>query len=421
MAATRRPSPTRITQRPRRRDARLGGTARSGDDQGARHLCPFAWRRPVVEAADDVDRRRCRTALRRWGARAALRNSPRRRLASSAAKRRRSAAATARSMPRASRSIPSARTARSAPSSGSSWRSRSRSITSLPWLRWDRGPYLPDQAVLIDFPSRRFYFFFIEIWPQEFYYITGLLVLAALGAVPRHLDRRARVVRLYLPADGVDRPDHRGRALLRGRPQRAHAARQGAVVVREAVAQERHASGLAADRGGDRRRLGLLFRRRADACAPARRPATRRSWPTSSSASSPPPPMCSAASPASRSASTCARGRASRAAMIDDDSLLVTYRAWRGEPRGPHKAGAVLGGPGRLHRLPAMRRGLPDRHRHPQRPAARMHPMRAVHRRLRRDHGQGRQAAWAGRLRHRPQSRARRHARSVQSSCFARA
>lgn len=50
-----------------------------------------------------------------------------------------------------------------------------------PWLRWDRGPSLPDQAVLLDFPNRRFYFFFIEIWPQEFYYITGLLILAALG------------------------------------------------------------------------------------------------------------------------------------------------------------------------------------------------------------------------------------------------
>ena len=51
----------------------------------------------------------------------------------------------------------------------------------VPWLRWDRGSYLPDQAVLIDFPARRFYFFFLEIWPQEFYYITGLLVLASLA------------------------------------------------------------------------------------------------------------------------------------------------------------------------------------------------------------------------------------------------
>jgi cytochrome c oxidase accessory protein FixG len=51
---------------------------------------------------------------------------------------------------------------------------------AVPWLRWDRGPHLPDQAVLIDFPSRRFYFFFLKIWPQEFYHVTGLLVLAAL-------------------------------------------------------------------------------------------------------------------------------------------------------------------------------------------------------------------------------------------------
>ena len=50
-----------------------------------------------------------------------------------------------------------------------------------PWLRWDRGAGQPDQAVLIDFENARFYFFFIEIWPQEVYYITGLLILAALA------------------------------------------------------------------------------------------------------------------------------------------------------------------------------------------------------------------------------------------------
>jgi cytochrome c oxidase accessory protein FixG len=50
----------------------------------------------------------------------------------------------------------------------------------LPFVRWDRGPNAPSQAVLVDFPNRRFYFFFIEIWPQEIYYLTGLLILAAL-------------------------------------------------------------------------------------------------------------------------------------------------------------------------------------------------------------------------------------------------
>jgi cytochrome c oxidase accessory protein FixG len=50
----------------------------------------------------------------------------------------------------------------------------------LPFVRWDRGPNLPNQAVLIDFERTRFYFFFIEIWPQEFYYLTGLLIIAAV-------------------------------------------------------------------------------------------------------------------------------------------------------------------------------------------------------------------------------------------------
>ena len=35
--------------------------------------------------------------------------------------------------------------------------------------------------MLIDFPNRRFYFFFIELWPQEIYYFTGLLILAAVA------------------------------------------------------------------------------------------------------------------------------------------------------------------------------------------------------------------------------------------------
>ncbi|MEK7265509.1 MAG: cytochrome c oxidase accessory protein CcoG [Pseudomonadota bacterium] len=51
----------------------------------------------------------------------------------------------------------------------------------IPWLRWDRGLGEPNQAVLVDFPGRRFYFFFIELWPDELYYLTGLLILAALA------------------------------------------------------------------------------------------------------------------------------------------------------------------------------------------------------------------------------------------------
>ena len=50
-----------------------------------------------------------------------------------------------------------------------------------PWLRWDRGSYAPDQAVLVDLAHRRFYMFSIEIWPHEFYYVAGLLIMAGIG------------------------------------------------------------------------------------------------------------------------------------------------------------------------------------------------------------------------------------------------
>lgn len=50
-----------------------------------------------------------------------------------------------------------------------------------PFLRWDRGPGAPNQAILADLGGQRGYFFFLEIWPQEVYYITGLLFIAAIA------------------------------------------------------------------------------------------------------------------------------------------------------------------------------------------------------------------------------------------------
>jgi len=52
---------------------------------------------------------------------------------------------------------------------------------ALPWIRWDRGPNLPDQAFLLDFANQRLFFGPIEIWAQEFYYISGILIVSALG------------------------------------------------------------------------------------------------------------------------------------------------------------------------------------------------------------------------------------------------
>jgi cytochrome c oxidase accessory protein FixG len=46
----------------------------------------------------------------------------------------------------------------------------------LPWLTWnDR------QAVLFDLQARKFYLFGVVLWPQDFIYLAGLLVIAALS------------------------------------------------------------------------------------------------------------------------------------------------------------------------------------------------------------------------------------------------
>ena len=46
----------------------------------------------------------------------------------------------------------------------------------LPWLEWGTR-----QAVLFDLGARRFYIFGLVLYPQDFIYLTGLLVIAALG------------------------------------------------------------------------------------------------------------------------------------------------------------------------------------------------------------------------------------------------
>lgn len=50
-----------------------------------------------------------------------------------------------------------------------------------PWLRWDRGAGAPNQAILLDMAHERGYILGVEIWAQEIYYLTGVLIIAAIG------------------------------------------------------------------------------------------------------------------------------------------------------------------------------------------------------------------------------------------------
>jgi cytochrome c oxidase accessory protein FixG len=44
-----------------------------------------------------------------------------------------------------------------------------------PWLRWEG-----HQALLLDLPARKFHIFFITLWPQDFIYLTALLIISGL-------------------------------------------------------------------------------------------------------------------------------------------------------------------------------------------------------------------------------------------------
>jgi cytochrome c oxidase accessory protein FixG len=205
-----------------------------------------------------------------------------------------------------------------------------------PWIRWDRGPGAPDQAVLIDFPGRRFYFFFIEIWPQEVYYITGLLILAAVGlflatAIAGRLwcgyaCPQTVWTDLFIAVENMVEGDRNARMRLDKAPW------TGQKVARKTI---KHAIWLiiAVLTGGA---WVFYF---ADAPTLARQLLTFDA------------PAVAYITIGVLTSTTYLLGGFAReqvctymcpwpriqGAMLDEDSLAVTYRRDRGEPRGPHK------------------------------------------------------------------------------------
>jgi len=215
----------------------------------------------------------------------------------------------------------------------------------VPWIRWDRGPYLPDQAVLIDFPARRFFFFFLEIWPQEFYYVTGLLVLAALtlflvtsiaGRVWCGYTCPQTVwTDLMIAVERFWQGDRNERLRLDKSPWSIETlSRKGATHLTWLL--------IAVATGGA---WVFYF---ADAPTLARQLVTFEA------------PLVAYLFVGIFTATTYVLGGLAReqvciymcpwpriqGAMFDRDSLLISYRGWRGEPRGPHKAGQTWEGRG---------------------------------------------------------------------------
>jgi polyferredoxin len=273
----------------------------------------------------------------------------------------------------------------------------------LPFVRWDRGPNAPGQAVLIDFPSRRFYFFFIEIWPQEFYYLTGLLILAAMALFLMNAIA-GRLWCGYLCPQTVwtDLFQAIERWAEGDRREHLQRDRQRWTIERIARAGAKHFLWLmiAWWTGGA---WVLYF---ADAPTLVKDLATFQAplvayvfiglltFTTYALAGWMREQVCVYMCPWPRI----------QAALTDEYALNVTYRYDRGEPRASVKKAATLheqGLPaGDCIELSAMRACLPDRRRHPRRIQCRLHSMRPVHRCLRCRDAENRAACAADRLRH---------------------
>lgn len=209
-----------------------------------------------------------------------------------------------------------------------------------PWIRWDRGPFAPDQAVLVDLANRRFYFFMIEIWPQEFFFVAGLLVMAGFGlflvtsAVGRawcgYACPQTVWVDLFLAVERFVEGDRNARMKLDASPWSAQKLAKRTV---------KHATWLliAIATGG-----AWIFYF-ADA------PSLAFDFVTGHAA------FVAYSTVAILTATTYVLGGLMReqvciymcpwpriqGAMLDDNSLVVTYNDWRGEPRGKSSKKAV--------------------------------------------------------------------------------
>jgi len=207
-----------------------------------------------------------------------------------------------------------------------------------PWLRWDRGAGAPDQALLIDMPGRRAYFFWIEIWPQEVYYLTGLLILAAFGLfLATSLAGRVWCGFTCPQTVWTDLFMLVERLIEGDRNQRLRLDHAGFSLAKAARKLAKHVAwvAIAAATGG----AWILYF--ADAPTVLTEIFTARASATVYGfiglftattyllAGWAREQVCIYMCPWPRF----------QAAMFDEHSLLVTYEAWRGEPRGHRKAG----------------------------------------------------------------------------------
>jgi cytochrome c oxidase accessory protein FixG len=249
----------------------------------------------------------------------------------------------------------------------------------LPWLQWNGRPLM-----LFDLDARRFHVLGLVLFPQDFIYLTALLVLAALAlffftAVAGRLwcgyaCPQTVYTEIFLWLEHHIEGDRQARMRLDKQPFGA------AKLLRKGG---KHASWIALSLFTGLSFVGYFTPIRTLVAEFAS--LTVGPWElfwvlfyaaaTYGNAGWMREQVCKYMCPYARFQS----------ALIDRDSMVIAYDTRRGDPRGSRQAAdrRAVPGPGRLHRLHAVCAGLPDRHRHPQRPAERMHRLCGLHRRLR--------------------------------------
>lgn len=215
----------------------------------------------------------------------------------------------------------------------------------VPWLRWDRGANAPDQAILIDLDGRRGWFFDVVIWPQEVYFVTGFLILGAIGLfLATSLFGRVWCGFTCPQTVWTDLFMLVERLIEGDRNQRMRRDREPLTLAKAARKSAKHAAWLAiaAATGGAwvfyyvdaPSTLLKIFRGEASLEVYffigllTATTYTLAGWAREQ--------VCTYMCPWPRF----------QAAMLDEQSVIVTYQKWRGETRGKHKAGDSWDGRG---------------------------------------------------------------------------
>ena len=288
----------------------------------------------------------------------------------------------------------------------------------LPWLEWGQR-----QAVLFDLGARRFYIFGLVLYPQDFIYLTGLLVISALSlflftAVAGRLwcgfaCPQTVYTEIFLWIERKVEGDRGARMRLDGAPMSL-----------EKLVKKwfKHILwiGLGLWTGftfvgyfSPIRELGMEFLQ-------TRMSSWEVFWvffygfATYGNAGFLREQVCKYMCPYARFQS----------AMFDKDTLIVSYDTARGEPRGARSRKAELSALcARFVRgLHPVRAGVPDRHRHPPGPAVRVHRLRRLRGCVRHGDGQDELSARADPVHH-PERAGRRNGTPAGcgAACCARA